>query len=399
MHRRSTGERCRAPVLLLLRLELELQPQKCHRFFGTHSDARQTRDHLAGDLFGEARHDVERLGGAPHAARRKLVARDMSRPAPLRVEQIGRVWREWPSVRERVPRLGGIGLGVGQARWGRRVLACPAMASLLSRTGVRRVLVLPLFLVGLGACRLLLGIEDPGPALGEADAAPNDGALPTDGPTAPDVLTDARVDIDDGGLDGGGPCEEVVSESFTGDASYTSTTDVDGGLKLRDAGMVVTVGSGTGQASAAYIKFELIRPKWNTAFLDVDLTFDLVGTSSLTVNDRLILLQNPDQPKVELGLERTTDGNATTFHLIDTPRTPLPLTPTKRVTLRYVVPSDVGDASVGRTVVTGANTFTYVNPTALKPGRLELSIGALGVALPPPPALSYTIHKVTLCVQ
>lgn len=274
------------------------------------------------------------------------------------------------------------------------------VASLSRLDRVRRVtLVIPLLLVGLGACRVLLGIDDPGPDRGpEADATPNDGALPTDGPPAPDVLTDARVDIDDGGIDGRGPCEDLVRESFTGDASYSSTTDVDGGLKLRDGGMRVTVGSGTGEASAAYIKFDLLRPKWNTAILDVDLTFDLVGMSTVPANDRLIRLQNPDETG-EVGLERTTSGNTTTFHLLDIARTDLKLTPTKRVTLTYVVASNVGDASVGRTVVTGTSSFTYANPTALKQGRLELSIGALGVSSPPPPALSYTIHGVRLCVQ
>jgi len=279
------------------------------------------------------------------------------------------------------------------------------MLSLLSRAGVRRVLVLPLFLVGLGACRLLLGIDDPGPALGpEADATPNDGALPPDGPTAPDVLTDAGVDSD--GLDGGGPCRLLVDESFAGAASYTSTSDVDGGgVTLAAAGgMQITVGSGTGQATRAFVEFTALPAgAWKTAILKVDLTLNAIGTSDASVTDRIIQLQSSNG-KSSVGLARTTDMLSRTYRVFDDQQGPvatiidIPLG--KPVKLTYTVASELGDPKVGMiTLSSPAVTNPHSSVLKTDDGKISLSIGSLGIATPPPPLLSYIIHKVTLCVQ
>jgi hypothetical protein len=297
------------------------------------------------------------------------------------------------------------------------------MVSLLSRGGVRRVLVLPLFLAGLGACRLLLGIDDPGPAPGEADAAPNDGALPTDGST-PDVLTDAGGD--DGGLDGGGLCSKpLVSESFTGDASYSAFTDVDGGgggLKVSSSGVLVTVGTGTGQAHSASIKFSDLRAgDWKTGILEVDLTLGACGVNeecvggqcsngscvvndaaAVPVTDTLMLLTTLGAKGV--GLQRTTT-TAQTFRFLESTEPTVDIPKKERVRLSYTFASGTGDASVARIVVTRVDggSAEYSDPKMRRfefpqtDSGLELSIGAFGVSAPA--GLSYTIHKVSLCVQ
>lgn len=265
------------------------------------------------------------------------------------------------------------------------------------------MLVLPLFLVGLGACRLLLGIDDPGPALGDADAAPNDGALPTDGPTAPDA--DARVNIDDGGLDGGGPCRLLVDESFTGAASYTSTSNGEGGVRLAaDGGIQITVGSGTGQATRALVEFTALPAgEWKTAILKVDLTLNAIGTSDASVTDRIIQLQSSNA-KSSVGLERTTDMLGSTYRVFDDqagpPATIINIPLGKPVNLTYTVASELGDPKVGMiTVSSPAVTNPHSSVLKTDDGKISLSIGSLGIATPPLPLLSYTVHKVSLCVQ
>lgn len=252
---------------------------------------------------------------------------------------------------------------------------------------------------------MLLGIDDPGPALGpEADATPNDGALPTDGPTAPDALTDARVDIDDGGLDGGGPCRPLVAESFTGDSgpSYSTDTDQVGGLEvLINNGVRVTVGTVTGQAHFAYIKFpNLHAGDWNTAILKVDLTLGEPGASDAAVTDTLISLTAGAK---DLGLERITTLKST-FHFLGKPSAVVSIPFMERVTLTYTFASPTGDASVAKIMVTkmGDASDEFPDPdrrhlAVAGDSGIELKIGAFGVAASP--ALSYIIHKVSLCVQ
>jgi hypothetical protein len=283
------------------------------------------------------------------------------------------------------------------------------MPSVRARRGISRAAsVLPLLALGVGACRALLGIDDPGPP----PDAPVSDASTQDAPSN-DGGPDGQLDATPG--DAGDPCfgrgRAVIYERFDVPPKYeVGPPGLDGGVFQQDGGVQISVGE-TGFAGEAYVKFTLPPNTqappgdWQTGSLGLDLLIKTLGASAPPVSDTLIRVRSATSAK-ELRLVRATD-DAGPKYLLEPGLDPLPTLPVGepfRLELRFpMIAADSGAKGAYRiSMPDGGELTAEVSPDFRFGGdsvRLEVSIGSIKQGPQGAPLLKYTIDNVVLCLQ
>ncbi|MFO0642215.1 MAG: hypothetical protein U0183_23515 [Polyangiaceae bacterium] len=279
--------------------------------------------------------------------------------------------------------------------------------------------MLPLLALGVGACRALLGIDDPGPApdgpLSDATVqdAPADGALLRDG-GAPDVDLDARVDSD-GGADAGDPCEQRAGSTVVVCARFDAGEDA--GYTIAGSGGRLLIRQGEATADVrteandkplgdAYLVFfrsgSDLPATWTWATVDLDLTVSEIEKQSpgSTIIDTLLRVRAAQNNK-EIRIDRYTPNAGSPRFQLDPGADlgQLPLTTPLHITLK--VPFGAGSASVTITTNSGVlQSVTDGGALPSNPPSLEISLGIIQpTGQPEPPKAKYSFGNVVVRVQ
>jgi len=292
------------------------------------------------------------------------------------------------------------------------------MPSVRARRGISRAAsILPLLALGVGACRALLGIDDPGPPpdapVSDATTqdALSDGALAQDDGGAPD----ARADSDGTDADAGDPCEPRVGSTVVvcarfdpgEDAGYTVAGN-GGRLLIRQGGAIAEVrtkanGTPLGEAYLVFFRSGSELPAtWTSATVDLDLTISELEkqSSGSLIIDTLVRVR-PAQNSKEIRIDRyTPNTGGARFQLDPGPDLgQLPLGTPFHITMK--VPFGAGSAST--TITTNAGVIQSVTDGGslpATPSSLEVSLGIIQpTGQPEPPKAKYTFDNVVVRVQ